>query len=156
MTAEDGGRHLSAVPAPGVPASPKPAPPRGGPYTRNPLLNYKLGPDVDCVCPACHWVKAHQGNEYCPYHVAWRDMKAFAVDRVGDLDGSPLVYPTDEPKYSRGQKIWFQGKLPVRVTQRYWGTDGRWRYVCKALTGGSAVDSYEHLFTPEFDARWGT
>lgn len=157
MAAEDdGGRHLSSVPGPGESATPKPKPPVRSPYPSNPLLNYLHGPDPDGLCPACRWVKAHKGNEYCPYHAAWREMTAYVVDRVGDVEGEPMVYPTDQPRYRIGERVWFQGKLQVKITQRYWGGDRRWRYIAKAMSGGSAIDTHEGLLAPEFDARWGT
>lgn len=156
MNPEDGGRHLSAVPGPGTPATPKPGPPPGAraPYPANPLLSYLHGPDPTGLCAACRWVKAHQGNESCPYHAAWREMTAYVVDRVGDVEGKPMVYPTDQPTYRIGQKVWFQGKLQVKITQRYWGGDRRWRYIATAVAGGTAVDSHEDFFTREYEPGW--
>lgn len=155
MTVEDG-RHLSAVPGPGTPATPKPGPPPGGrnPYPANPLLNFLHGPDPDGACPACRWVKAHQGNEPCPHHAAWQSIVARVVDRVGDRDDEPMTYPTDQPRYAIGQRVWFQGKLHVKITQRYWGGDRRWRYIAKAGTDGAAIDAHEALLTPEYTPGW--
>jgi hypothetical protein len=156
MTAEDdGNRHLSAVPGPGTPATPKPGPPPRNPYPANPLLNFVHGPDPDGVCPACRWVKAHQGHNPCPHHAAWQAIVVRVVDRVGDVEGGPLLYPTDQPTYDLGARVWFQGKLQVRITQRYWGGDGRWRYIAKAVAGGAAIDTHEGLLAPQFDAGWG-
>ncbi len=148
-------RHLAAVPtgppAAETPARPTPRRPKPGPppFPRNPLLDYVVGPDVHNRCPACHWVKAQLGYEYCPHHVAWRDIKAHAVTGAGDIGGPPAGYPATQPVLARGQYVWFQGKLKCRITQRYWGSDGRWRYVATTVTGGSAVDSHEGLFATE-------
>ncbi|WP_410676700.1 hypothetical protein [Amycolatopsis sp. cmx-4-68] len=156
MTAEDGGRHLSSVPGPGTPATPKPGPPPGSrnPFPSNPLLNFLHGPDTEGACPACRWVKAHQGNEPCPHHAAWQSIVVRVVDRVGDREDGPMVYPTDQPAFRLAEKVWFQGKLQVKITQRYWGSDGRWRYIAAAVSGGAAVDSHEGFFTREYDAGW--
>lgn len=156
MTAEDGGRHLSSVPGPGESATPKPKPPVRSPFPSNPLLNFLHGPDPEGLCPACRWVKAHQGNEPCPHHAAWQSIVVRVVDRVGDREDGQLVYPTDQPALRLGQRVWFQGKLQVKITQRYWGGDGRWRYIATAVQGGSAIDTHEGLLAPEFDAKWGT
>lgn len=148
MTAVDDGELL---PAPGGRPIPKPAPPPAPPYTRNPLLDYVVGPDPDGACPACEWVHAPFGHELCPHHVAWRDIKAHAIAGAGDVPGTPAGYPTTQPGFARGQQVWFQGKLHCRITVRYWGADGRWRYVAKALSGGAAIDGHEDLFTTARD-----
>jgi hypothetical protein len=153
VTAEDGGRGLSAVPGPGAPAIPKPGPPPGA-YPSNPLLDFVHGPDPDGLCPACRWVKAHQGQEPCPHHAAWQAIVVRVVDRVGDRTDGQLVYPTDQPALRLGEKVWFQGKLQCRIKQRYWGGDGRWRYIATAVVGGVAIDSHEDFFTREYDAGW--
>jgi hypothetical protein len=156
VTAEDDGRRLSSVPAPGTSATPKPAPPRSGSsFPSNPLLNFLHGPDTEGRCPACRWVKAHLGFEPCPHHAAWQAIVVRVVDRVGDLEGAaPPVYPTTQPKFSLGERLWFQGKLQVKIKQRYWGGDGRWRYIAKGTAGGAAVDAHEDFFTREYDAAW--
>ncbi|RSD26377.1 hypothetical protein [Amycolatopsis eburnea] len=156
MSTEDGTRHLSAVPGPGSPSTPKPTPPKGGAFPSNPLLNFLHGPDPDGVCPACRWVKAHLGHEPCPHHAAWQAIVVRVVDRVGDADDeAPLVYPTEQPAYRLHDRVWFQGKLQVKITQRYLGRgDGRWRYIAKTLPGGTAIDTHEDFLTREFDAAW--
>lgn len=155
MTAQDGGGHLSSVPAVGTPATPKPAPPRNSSsFPSNPLLNYTHGPDSEGKCPACRWVKADLGFEACPHHTAWQSIVARVVDRVGDVKGAPPIYPTTQPKFRLAERLWFQGKLQVKIKQRYWGGDGRWRYIAKGTGSDAAVDAHEEFFTREYDAAW--
>ncbi|UUV34405.1 hypothetical protein NQK81_13420 [Amycolatopsis roodepoortensis] len=154
---EDPGRHLSAVPEPGTPAAPKPKPPSRSPYPRNPLLDYRYGPDPEGLCPACRWVKAIDWptpQQWCPHHVLWHDSTIPKLAQAGDAKGPFLVHASTAPAFARGDRVWFQGKLETIVDERYWGRDGRWRYVAITPRQGTAVDSAESEFTREFRAGW--
>lgn len=146
-------RHLSAVPVPGASAVPKPKPPPGNPYTRNPLLAYKIGADSGHRCSACRWVKAHLGWEFCPYHVAWRDMAEHEIVPVG-TEGAFAEPASADPAFQRGDRVWFQGKLHVKIDVRYWSTKGAWYHIALGVSTDTVVNSAEACFTREFDAGW--
>lgn len=155
MTAETPDtRHLSSIPAPGTPSFP--APPKTNPYPRNPLLDFKYGPDPEGLCPACRWVKAHVMRvPFCPHHLLFHDhtVVPLAPD-AGDATGAFLAHATTTPVYQRGDKVWFLGLLPCEVETRYWGKDGRWRYLAVASRGGAEVNGHQALFAPAHDPGW--